>query len=143
MAFTVELETWFKVTAHPFFKSFVYMKYDPDRTKGTVRGSKTFFAWSDMTLARRLRWKVLFGLCMSQIGPRKEYMWSDKDISDNSAMTLTFDVETWFKLIAQPLPKDILYVKYKLDWTKGREDTPDKWFRTDRLKTIRRPQSET
>lgn len=32
-------------------------------------------------------------------------------------MTLTFDVETWFKLIAQPLPKDTLYVKYKLDWT--------------------------
>lgn len=63
---------------------------------------------------------------MSQIGPRKEYMRSDKDISDNTAMTLTFDVETWFKLIAQPLPKDTLYVKYKLDWTKGREDTPDK-----------------
>lgn len=41
-------------------------------------------------------------------------------------MTLTFDVETWFKLIAQPLPKDTLYVKYKLDWTEGREDTPDK-----------------
>lgn len=41
-------------------------------------------------------------------------------------MTLTFDVETWFKLIAQPLLKDTLYVKYKLDWTKGREDTPDK-----------------
>lgn len=39
-------------------------------------------------------------------------------------MTLTFDVETWFKLIAQPLPKDTLYVKYKARLDQGERRYP-------------------
>lgn len=37
-------------------------------------------------------------------------------------MTLTLDVETWFKVTAYPLSKGSLSVKYEPDYTKGRED---------------------
>lgn len=36
-------------------------------------------------------------------------------------MTLTVDLKTWFKVIARPLPKGTLWVKYESDWAKGRE----------------------
>lgn len=36
-------------------------------------------------------------------------------------MTLTVDLKTWFKVIARPLPKGTLCVKYESDWAKGRE----------------------
>lgn len=34
MTFTIDLETWFKHNAHPLPTSSMYMKYEPDRTKG-------------------------------------------------------------------------------------------------------------
>lgn len=46
----------------------------------------------------------------------------DKDFADNSAMTLTLNLETWFEVTAKTLPKDTLgKVKYEPDWAKGRE----------------------
>lgn len=35
-------------------------------------------------------------------------------------MTFTFDLETWIKVTARPLPKDSVYVKFKPDSAKGR-----------------------
>lgn len=39
-------------------------------------------------------------------------------------MTLSFDLETWFKVTAHPLPRGTLWVKYpyEADWGKGRDD---------------------
>lgn len=37
-------------------------------------------------------------------------------------MTLTLDLETWFKAIAHPLLKGNLQMKCGPDWAKGRED---------------------
>lgn len=39
-------------------------------------------------------------------------------------MTLSFDLETWFKDNARPLPKSTLLVNYEQDRVKGREDMP-------------------
>lgn len=39
-------------------------------------------------------------------------------------MTFTLDLETWFKVTVQPLPKSTLCVEYEPDWAKGREDMP-------------------
>lgn len=39
-------------------------------------------------------------------------------------MTLSFDLETWFKDNARPLSKSTLLVNYEQDWVKGREDMP-------------------
>lgn len=46
----------------------------------------------------------------------------DKEFSYNSAMTLTLDLETRFKITVHPLHKGTLWVKYESDWAKGRED---------------------
>lgn len=44
----------------------------------------------------------------------------DKDFTQNSAMTLiTFDLKTWFKVIAHPLPQNTLGIMYEADWAKG------------------------
>lgn len=44
----------------------------------------------------------------------------DKDFTQNSAMTLiTFDLKTWFKVIAHPLPQNTLGIVYEPDWAKG------------------------
>lgn len=62
-------------------------------------------------------------------------------------MTFTFDLETRFKITADPLHKDTLCDKYEPDWVKGREDmlrTRDLGRtegRTDGLIAIARPQS--
>lgn len=45
----------------------------------------------------------------------------DKDFSDNSAMKLTFKLETWFKVTAHPLPNGTLLVKNESDWAKERD----------------------
>lgn len=64
-------------------------------------------------------------------------------------MTIAIVLETWFKVTAHSFPKGTLYVKYKSDWAKGRDDMPrisDFRFtegQTDRLITMRRPLSET
>lgn len=42
--------------------------------------------------------------------------------SHNSAMTFTLDPKTWFKVTAQSLTKETLWVKFKPDQKKGRED---------------------
>lgn len=58
-------------------------------------------------------------------------------------MMLTFDLETSFIVIAHPLPKSILWVKFEPDWNKGKEDklqTTDLGWKdwcTDRLITIK------
>lgn len=63
-------------------------------------------------------------------------------------MTLAIVLEIWFKVTAHTIHKGTLYVKYKSDWAEGREDMPrisDLRFtegQTDRLITMRRPQSE-
>lgn len=49
---------------------------------------------------------------------------TDKDFTYNSDMTLSLDLETWFKVTAHPLPKDTLQVKFKPGWASGREDMP-------------------
>lgn len=36
-------------------------------------------------------------------------------------MALTLDLETFFKVIAHPLPKGTLWVKYEPGWAKRRE----------------------
>lgn len=36
-------------------------------------------------------------------------------------MTLTFNLETLFKVTEHPLPKGTLCVRYEPDWDKGRE----------------------
>lgn len=46
----------------------------------------------------------------------------DKDFVYNSAMTLTVDLKTWFKVTAHPLPIGTLCMKYEPDLVKGRED---------------------
>lgn len=48
-------------------------------------------------------------------------------------MTLTLDLETWFKVIVHPLPKDTQWVKYEPDWAKVRErkNAPNKWSQMD------------
>lgn len=65
--------------------------------------------------------------------------------SHNSAMTLTFDLETWFHVTARPSPKGTLRLKYEPIWVKRRY-APDKWSRMDRqmdgLITIGCPQRE-
>lgn len=37
-------------------------------------------------------------------------------------ITLIFELENLFKVTAQPLPKDTLWVNYKPGWAKGREN---------------------
>lgn len=46
----------------------------------------------------------------------------DKDFSHNSAMSLSLDLETWYKVTAYPLLKDSLWMKFEPDWVKGRVD---------------------
>lgn len=36
MTFTFDLETWFKVTAHPLLKSSAYGNYEPNRAKWRI-----------------------------------------------------------------------------------------------------------
>lgn len=48
----------------------------------------------------------------------------DNDSSDNSAITLTLDLEFWFKVTTHPSPNDSLYLKYKPDWAKGKTKCP-------------------
>lgn len=36
LTFTLNLETWVKVIAHPLPKNSVYVKHDPDKSKGRV-----------------------------------------------------------------------------------------------------------
>lgn len=43
-------------------------------------------------------------------------------IFHDSSTTLTFDLETLFKVIVHPLPKGTMWVKHDPDWAKGRED---------------------
>lgn len=38
-----------------------------------------------------------------------------------SAMTFTFDLEIWFKVIAYPVHKNSVYVKYEPDLSTGKE----------------------
>lgn len=45
---TLELETWFKVTAHHFAKDTLWVKFEPDLAKGEGGG--------DMLLTSDLRW---------------------------------------------------------------------------------------
>lgn len=47
-----------------------------------------------------------------------------------SAMTFTFDRETWFKVAAHLLPKSsvYMYVKYETDMAKGRVNMLDIFF---------------
>lgn len=42
----------------------------------------------------------------------------------NSTMTLTLDLESWFKVTEHTLNKGTLWVKFEPDWAKGREDMP-------------------
>lgn len=37
-------------------------------------------------------------------------------------MTSTRDLKNWLNVTAHPLPKDNMWVKYKPDWGKGKED---------------------
>lgn len=37
-------------------------------------------------------------------------------------MNLTFDLQTSFNVIAHPLPKSTLWVKFEPDWNNGKED---------------------
>lgn len=46
----------------------------------------------------------------------------DKDCSSNYTMTLTLDLEIWFKVTAHPLQKGTLCVKYDPNSGKGRGD---------------------
>lgn len=39
-------------------------------------------------------------------------------------MTLTLDLESWFKVTEHTLTKGTLRVKFEPDWAKGREDMP-------------------
>ena len=49
-------------------------------------------------------------------------------------MTLTFDLEIWFKVTAHRLPKGTLWVKYEPDWAKEREDMlPTRIFHINQL----------
>lgn len=61
-------------------------------------------------------------VCMSQIGARGGRSAPGKDFWYNSAITLTLDLEKWFKFTAHLLPKETLWVKYEPHWAKGRED---------------------
>lgn len=54
----------------------------------------------------------------------------DEVISHNTAMTLTLDPETWFKVTAHPLHQGALWVRAKLG--QGDKNVPDKWSRADR-----------
>lgn len=33
MTFTLDLENWFNVTSHPILKSYVYVKYEPNKAE--------------------------------------------------------------------------------------------------------------
>lgn len=75
--------------------------------------------------------KLLF--IIIYIRPMQENICPGKDFIINFTMTLHH--ETWFKVTAYPLFKGTLHVKYKPDWTKGKEvmlRTSD-LGRTDRL----------
>lgn len=39
-------------------------------------------------------------------------------------MTLTLDLESWFKVTEHTLNKGALWVKFEPDWAKGGEDIP-------------------
>lgn len=39
-------------------------------------------------------------------------------------MTLTLDLESWFKVTEHTLNKGTLWVKFEPDWAKGGEDMP-------------------
>lgn len=47
---------WFKVTAHPLPKSFVNVKYEPNRAKerNYLLQTKIFLKWSSKTLTQKL-----------------------------------------------------------------------------------------
>lgn len=44
--------------------------------------------------------------------------------SHYSTMTLTLDLESWFKVTEHTLNKGTLWVKFEPDWAKGGEDMP-------------------
>lgn len=44
---------------------------------------------------------------------------AEKAFSYNSAITITLDLDTFFKVTTHPLAKDNLWVKYEPDWTRG------------------------
>lgn len=57
---------------------------------------------------------------MCQWGENIPVQGMDTDFTQNSAMTLiTFDLKTWFKVIAHPLPQNTLGIMYEPDWAKG------------------------
>lgn len=49
-------------------------------------------------------------------------------ILQRSVMTLTFDLETWFKASAHPIPTCCLLVKSGQDWAKERKIWPQQGF---------------
>lgn len=66
--------------------------------------------------------KALCGRRMSQNGPEGGNIMIWTRIFHDSSTTLTFDLETLFKVTVHPLPKGTMWVKHDPDWAKGRED---------------------
>lgn len=93
---------------------------------------KNLFVWSDMTMTLYLEtsFKVItpfdqmhyVGEVLARLDQGERIYDLDKDFKDNSAMTLSLDLETLFKATAHLLLKGTLWVKYVPDWATGRED---------------------
>lgn len=137
MTLILDLNIWLKITANPLTK--VQLMWSMCRIYDTEIFVKTSLIWP---------WPKNFvqghctifdqGTLLVKYKPdwikRKEYMIQSRFFFlYNSAMTLTLDLETWFKVIAHPLPKDTQWVKYEPDWAKVRErkNAPNKWSQMD------------
>lgn len=58
------------------------------------------------------------GEVWASLGLRERKNALDKDFSYNSAITVTFNFQNWFKVTAHPLFKSSGYVKYELNGAK-------------------------
>lgn len=78
MTFTFHLKTWFKVTANPLPKSFVYVNDDPNRAKWRMYmiWKKGFFAYSDMILTYEHHLRSLHTLWQNAPWGKNEPYWT-------------------------------------------------------------------
>lgn len=133
MTLTLDLKTSFKVTAHTLIVSTLWVKYDPDWTKGRkdmpwTRFFHTILLWlSHLTLKLgsmslyTLFSKALFVWSVSKIGLSGEYICSEKIIFAQSKKTSTLDLQTSFKVNAQLWSISTVWVKFEPNRTKERE----------------------
>lgn len=115
MTFTFDLETWSKIV-----KSF-YVKYELDRAtwenKYALKKNCEVKYDLDLWLKALCTWSTMYEQYWTK--GRECMIWTC--FSHNSAMTLTLNLETWFKVTAHPLPKGALdmLMKYEPDWANG------------------------